>query len=428
MPLGRLRHVLGGRPSLMAVAYDPDDPNKNGKERKRKWKSSNSDTYLAQNNIAVVQGHVTRGMQCGGAYSVDFDGNESISGEALAAKFFEMNPAAAWSFRTAGARGCNVHFIADASCPLPNFAYLFDSNGKEVGELRTGGCYTLVQGTHPSGCDYRAVVDAPAFNINPDQLKWIDNRNLIEHCQYRKASKRRERERERQHKQQPLSLICTQDNAQTYRGGIGEEDAERIAREILLKHLPTARGQSDKLHWDIAGALLSIGFKFTSPQLLNFGREWYDLSKDNIDPNKTREAHAADFHRRFIARRFPDGCGDGTFTSALEAAREEDAPDLIVDCFPHSKDIQFAATLCRELARLTANGVFFLSARGLQEVLQKKSAMSAHGIIRKLIDVGLIAIHRMHPRGSNKATEYKYLAADVEPLLEVVAATTEVAA
>ena len=113
---------------------------------------------------------------------------------------------------------------------------------------------------------------------------------------------------------------------------------------------------------------------------------------------------------------------------AVEAAREEDAPDLIADCFPHSKDIQFAATLCRELARLTANGVFFLSARGLQEVLQKKSAMSAHGIIRKLIDTGLIAIHRMHSRASKKATEYRYTYSDMQPLLEVVAETSEVAA
>jgi len=412
----------------MGIAYDPNDPNKNGKVRKRKWKSSNNDTYLKQNNIAVVQGHVTRGMQCGGVYSIDFDGNENTSGDALAAEFFELNPAAAWSFRTAASRGCNVHFVADADFPLPNSARLYDGNGKKVGELRTGGCYTVVQGTHPSGCDYRVVVDAPAFNINPDQLKWVDNRNLIEHTQYRKPLQRRERERKRQHKQQPLSLICTQDNAQTYRGGIGEEDAERIAHEILLKHLPTARGQSDILHWEIAGELLALGYKFTHPQLLALGRQWYDLAKHNLDPSESREEYAFNFHRRFKSRRFPSGCGDGTFTMAVEAAREEDAPDLIADCFPHSKDIQLAGTLCRELARRTANGVFFLSARDLQEVLEVGSPQTAHNILRKLIDTGLIAIHRMHPRASKKATEYRYTYSDMQPILEVVAATSEVAA
>ena len=54
---------------------------------------------------------------------------------------------------------------------------------------------------------------------------------------------------------------------------------------------------------------------------------------------------------KFKSRRFPTGKGEGTFTAAVEAAGIEDAPDLVVECFPHSKDIQFAATLCRELAR-----------------------------------------------------------------------------
>ena len=404
----------------MAIKVKPDKPD-SAKKRTSKWSPSYNDAYLAKNNVAVVQGHEFGGIQCGGVYSIDFDGNESISGDALAEKFFELNPIAAWSFRTAGARGCNVHFVADDDFQLPPAARLYDENGKKAGELRSSNCYTLVRGKHPSGCSYRAVVDAPAFNINPDQLKWVDNRNLIEHTQFRKSPQRREGELQ----QHPISRNWTQDNPET----VGcDLKAQEIAQEILLSHLPTARGQSDILHWEIAGELLALGYKFTHPQLLALGRQWYDLAKHNLDPSESREEYAFNFHRRFKSRRFPSGCGDGTFTMAVEAAREEDAPDLIADCFPHSKDIQLAGTLCRELARRTANGVFFLSARDLQEVLEVGSPQTAHNILRKLIDTGLIAIHRMHPRASKKATEYRYTYSDMQPILEVVAATSEVAA
>lgn len=407
----------------MAIKVKPDKPD-SAKKRTSKWSPSYNDSYLAKNNVAVVQGHEFGGVKCGGVYSIDFDGNENTSGDALAEKFIKLNPAAAWSFRTAGSKGCNIHFVADDDFKLPPVTHLYDENGDRAGELRSSSCYTLVQGKHPSGCSYRAVVDAPAFNINPDQLQWVDNRNLIEHTQYRKSLQRREREL----KQHPISRNWTQDTPETVVGGFNASEAERIAHEILLKHLPTARGQSDVLHWEIAGELLALGCKFSHPQILALGRQWYDLAKHNLDPSQSREQYASNFHRRFKSRRFPAGCGDGTFTMAVEAAREEDAPELIVDCYPHSKDIQFAATLCRELASRTSNGVFFLSARDLQEVLEVNSPQTAHNILRKLIDTELIAITRMHSRASKKATEYRYTYSDMQPLLEVVAATSEVAA
>ena len=421
LPLGRLRHNLGGRPTLMSLRSGAK--NKGGR-----WAECQSDNALRRGNVAVIQGNTYRSPQggptfdCGGVWSVDCDGDKSgktISGQAVANEFLRLNPAAKWSFRTAGNNGCNVHFIAN--CKLPSVSDLHTDDGVKVGELRTGGCYTLVAGRHPDGVPYKTIVDAPAFHLNPQDLRWLDGRNLIEHIQYRKALKRRERE-----------LSCskyTQDDAKSLVCSISKPTAFQTALHLLANHLPTSTNQTDTLHWNLAGELLGLGIQLTPPEILNLGRHWYDISEKHfLKRNESREQYARQMLHKFKSRRFPTGKGEGTFTAALEAAGIEDAPDLAVECFPHSKDIQFAATLCRELARRTANGVFFLSARDLQSVLELGSPKTANDIIHTLRDIGLIAPHQIFSRARRKATEYKYLADDLQPQIEVMPSTSEVAA
>ena len=398
------------------------------KDKGRRWVECQNDNALKKCNVAVIQGNTYRSPQggptidCGGVWSVDCDGDKkggSISASRLIDDFLDHNPAARWSFRTAGATGCNFHFIA--SCKLPSVSPLRLEDGTQVGELRSGGCYTLVQGRHPDGPPYRTIVDLPATHINPDQLRWVDGRTLVEHVQYWKAVERRK-----------LELSCnkyTQDDAQSLVCSISKPTALQTALHLLTNHLPSSTNQTDTLHWNLAGELLGLGIQLTAPEILNLGRHWYDLSEKRfLKSNESREQYARQMLHKFKSRRFPTGGGEGTFTAAVEAAGIEGAPDLVVECFPHSKDIQFAATLCRELARRSANGVFFLAARGLQEVLELGSPKTANDIIRTLRDIDLIAPHQIFSRARRKATEYKYLADDLQPQIELMPATSEVAA
>ena len=137
------------------------------KGTRRKWKHLTLDVmsdpvYLAQlaaGNIGVAQGRVSNGL-C----SIDCDLGDQID------SFLKLNPKLAPSLRTKGERGCNVwcRVISD----LPPTTTIKTVDGRNWGEFHASGSQTIIHGKHPSGCDYRFLVEAPPVQIDISEIVW----------------------------------------------------------------------------------------------------------------------------------------------------------------------------------------------------------------------------------------------------------------
>ena len=133
----------------------------------KRWKHLRLDvmsesSYLAKlgtGNIGVVQGDVSNGL-C----SIDLDVDDEVEG------FLALNPKLATSLRTKGERGCNVWFRATGESHRT--MKIKTSEGAYWGEFRANGSQTIIYGRHPSGCDYRFLVEAPPAEISLSEIVW----------------------------------------------------------------------------------------------------------------------------------------------------------------------------------------------------------------------------------------------------------------
>ena len=67
-------------------------------------------------------------------------------------------------------RGCNVWFrVIGESCPTTKIK---TADGRNWGEFRGSGSQTIIYGKHPSGCDYRLLVEAPPVQIDISEIVW----------------------------------------------------------------------------------------------------------------------------------------------------------------------------------------------------------------------------------------------------------------
>ena len=378
MPLDRLKSNLRRSGAFMALPYG-------SKARKRRWAES-PDASLKTKNIAVIQGTSGNGI-C----SIDLDGSDNVCPEDLLKRFIDLNPLFKWTFRTGAKRGCNLWFQCKGEIPR-SFKFK-DSSGEACGEFRSSGSYTVVQGKHPDGMAYRAIVDLPAIVLEDlDDVKWVDGRSLVEVAKKGKPD--------------TDSVFNTEDKRRHSIERIDPKEGTDL-EGIVAQHLPTSMHQTDKKQFDLAGAITS---PLTPKQALEVGRLWFDMADPKfLRPNLTREDYAKEFKHRFTQRKFNTGEGSEAFINALAAANEMDPPELVADNYPHSKAHQFIASLCRELARASKNGVFFISARTVMESIEAANPTKGSEILKDLRDLRLIAIHTPAKRVSRKATRYIYL-------------------
>jgi hypothetical protein len=121
--------------------------------------------YLANlqraGNIGVALGAVSNGL-----VTIDFDDDSHIG------PFLEANPSLRDTLRTTAQRGCNIWLRCTTDYPLS--CKLKDQSGNAIGEWRADGNYTIVAGTHPSGCEYRFVVKEPVITIDYNAIIWPD--------------------------------------------------------------------------------------------------------------------------------------------------------------------------------------------------------------------------------------------------------------
>ncbi|MDF1657893.1 MAG: hypothetical protein P1U58_09790 [Verrucomicrobiales bacterium] len=120
-------------------------------------------SQLEEGNIAVLVGANSVDL-----VSIDLDEEEAY------AEFERMNPDICKTTKSYGKRGLNLWFNMRGDYP-DSVIKLLDENGSDVGEWRGGGGITVVDGKHPSGCQYRVDSTFPVKRISFYEIKWPES-------------------------------------------------------------------------------------------------------------------------------------------------------------------------------------------------------------------------------------------------------------
>jgi hypothetical protein len=127
-----------------------------------------SQQYRDELHCAALRGGnigVLLGPASGRLLALDLD-NDSLIDE-----WIRRHPWLADTLRTCAQRGCQFWLRLEAECEYPNSKAVFPlkENGKEIGELRLGGCggaQSVIFGIHPAGMCYRTVVKKAPLEIS----------------------------------------------------------------------------------------------------------------------------------------------------------------------------------------------------------------------------------------------------------------------
>jgi hypothetical protein len=175
------------------------------------------------------------------------------------------------------------------------------------------------------------------------------------------------------------------------------------------------RNTPEKQLWELARDAKLIERKaerqLTNGELMSGFKEWHRLSESLLDPAKSDD-YFAFFLARIPKVRVPTG-GNATLQRALKSvslmppAERPQIPD-----YPNAPESwRILAALHRELSRLTAGGVYFLTCRDAAKTVPGMSHQAAYNINLALVHFGVIKIVRVGDTGPNgkRASEFQYL-------------------
>lgn len=161
-PVDVVRARVGMDVVLLAIARKRKNPTLTGWQNVRQESMDDPvylDTLNHGGNLGVLLGSVS-----GGLCAIDFDA------DADADLFLAENPKLVSALRTRGARGCQVWLRAPGVFPASGDAK--DGSGGKVAEWRADGRQSVIFGVHPSGHEYRWIVDAPPAELHFQQIRW----------------------------------------------------------------------------------------------------------------------------------------------------------------------------------------------------------------------------------------------------------------
>jgi hypothetical protein len=160
-------HLLLGNAVLLPIPLRQKGP------QQASWQTitfadTQSQQYRDELHQAALRGGnigVLLGPASGRLLALDLDDDSLID------KWITRHPWLADTLRTRGQRGCQFWMRLEADCQYPNSKAIFPlkENGKEIGELRSGGCrgaQSVIFGIHPAGMRYQIVVNKSPIEIS----------------------------------------------------------------------------------------------------------------------------------------------------------------------------------------------------------------------------------------------------------------------
>ena len=161
--LQRLCALLGPQALLIACR-------KRTKQPTTKWRhltiaDMSDSAHLSRLNRATNIG-VVLGSVSGGLCSIDIDDDDMVE------PFLQRNPMLTNTLRTRAARGCNFWVRIEGEYPRTHH---IKQDGATIGEFRANGSYTIISGTHPSGCQYEFVKEVRPIALSYQSLVWPES-------------------------------------------------------------------------------------------------------------------------------------------------------------------------------------------------------------------------------------------------------------
>jgi hypothetical protein len=197
---------------------------------------------------------------------------------------------------------------------------------------------------------------------------------------------------------------------------LAEKDLKGLAALNACTARNTARPQRFQLLRDLKAIELRHGALDTTELMLTFD-EWYRLSEPFLDSQKTRNDYLAAFLAEFGKVRVPTGEGQ-TITEALVCVSRLSFPKLpVIPDMPDAPESwRRIAALHRELARRSANGIYFLTCRDAAKAFPGLSHQTAYNISLALAQLGVVEIvQRGDPRpNGGRAAQFQYLLPETE--------------
>jgi CHC2-type zinc finger protein len=178
----------------------------------------------------------------------------------------------------------------------------------------------------------------------------------------------------------------------------------------------TEPNTAKKRRWNLLRELKALESRIGRPlemaEVLVSFDEWHRRSLPFLDPAKTRADYLAAFLGELGKVRVPWGEGE-TLRKAMENVLKLSLHQLpAIPSLPEAPETwRRLLALHRELSRLSANGIYFLSYRDAAEVCGGLTHQSAHTITAALETLGAIKIVAKGKAGSTsrKAAEFCYL-------------------
>ena len=187
-----------------------------------------------------------------------------------------------------------------------------------------------------------------------------------------------------------------------------EKELEELARRNACTARNTARKRRFQLLRDLAAVEKRIAQKLSPDELIKTFSEWYCASRAHLDPKKTRDDYLGSFFAELGKVRVPTGEGEA-LKIALAPVSTSPLPELpgMPDTLESWRRL---AALHRELARQSANGMYFLGCRDAAKAHHGLNKDSANNINRALARLGVISFVRIgDTRPGGKASEFRYL-------------------
>jgi hypothetical protein len=161
---------------------------------------------------------------------------------------------------------------------------------------------------------------------------------------------------------------------------------------------------------DLTAVEKGISRKLTADELMRTFDKWYKASAPYLDPEKSRDNYLAAFLAELGKVRVPTGEGE-SLKKALERVSALPITDLPeIPGMPEAHESwRRVVALHRELARGSANGIYFLSCRDAAKAhhcLNKDSAWNInHALASRLGVISFMRVGDVRPGG--KASEFR---------------------
>jgi len=379
--LNQIRSLIGKNAVLIPCQFKSKRPQSAWKHigQQHMQDPDHLDKLAKAGNIAVVLGKPS-----GGLVSLDFDDEGALK------EFCSHNPKISQTLITAASRGANLWLRMLGDYPP---LHRLIREGEQVGEFRSDGGYTLIHGVHPEGMNYRVKQSAPVVTVSYSDIEW------------------------------PPNFICSPTSDVTERTEITEEygsgvvgmvrcsnervfDPAFLADDFIPVKPKTNHVKLFEICRRIRGREVECGCRADLQQLINVFEYWYNKSTPFLCKSSSREEYLDEFLDAYERVQHPEI--DDILQTAMDRANEQPLPpEANNPLFTTPKAKQLIA-LCYQMSQLSINGVFFISCRTAQKLLELPNHMRPARWLSLMVKADILKIHQAGDRAKRRATRYTY--------------------